>query len=339
VFDCPSVEFANEPERADQAEAADTESKPTARLYGTLNRRLNDVADIRRSLSWPHLLKQFLYPPTKFFRRLEMAVSTGGLVGRRVSRAAFDWHELFEHRKAHRGFRLYEKLASPPKDGEPFVYYPLHFEPERTTVPEGRRLTDQPDVIRRLADALPAGWKVYVKEHPRQFRRGVLWSKARNEDFYRRLAADSRIRLVSLDVSSEQLVAEARVAATITGTSGWEALSAGVPAIAFGYPWYRNAPGLRTVDGDADCRLCLDDAAAGRWKVDVGKVAAFAAALTRSATFRGCFSDKILAISQLNPEENGRLFAEAIEARLAGRDPYAGGEQPPAGRRPVPASN
>lgn len=59
----------------------------------------------------------------------------------------------------------YNKLAEYPDVSANFVYFALHYEPERTTVPDGRLFGFQLYAIRMLAEALPVGWRIYVKEH------------------------------------------------------------------------------------------------------------------------------------------------------------------------------
>ncbi len=291
---------------------SDAAAKPsTTKHYDKLNRDLNDVSDIERSLSWPVLLRRAL-SPRLLFSRETFATSVNGLTQRRWTAAELHRRELLDHRRAKKALGYYRRIAAPPVADEPFAFYPLHFEPERTTVPEGGRFSDQADVVLRVVEALPPGWKLYVKEHPRQFRRGVLWNKARTMPFYERLAADPRVRLVPLEVASSELIARCRSVVTITGTAGWEAVQAGRPALAFGHPWYYHCPGVRGVRRGDDCREFFSALADGVLRVDPAETRAFAEALIRHHTFVGCFSDKILKLSRLTPEENGRLLAEAL---------------------------
>jgi hypothetical protein len=320
--ECPIAPCADEDAVAAEEKIDDARLKGT--FYNSLNRELNDLVGLKRKLSWSNLILRLVHGAltTRWIWEPSFS-STHGLMQRRPSNFRIQWDEMWDFRNAKRAFDLYCRLAANVDWDRPYVYYPLHFEPERTTVPDGGLFTIQTDAIRRLADALPTGWQVLVKEHPRQFRRGNLWPRVRSLEYYHRLAADPRVRLVPLETSTEELIARSRVVATISGTSGWEALQIGKPAIVFGYPWYRHAPGVFTVDDDGDCGRIMDAVAAGNAVVRSEAVRAFAAALAERRTFHGCFATRILKMSTMTSEENGRNYAAAIAAELTDIPPPA----------------
>ncbi len=123
-----------------------------------------------------------------------------------------------------------------------FVSVFLHFQPERTSVPEGGRYAPQINAIAALRDRLPSDWHVVVKEHPSMF---LLRSKRpfRHPDFYRVLAGMPNLHLVDDRQSSFELIDASRAVATLTGTVGFEALCRGKPVIAMGDAAYRHYPG------------------------------------------------------------------------------------------------
>ena len=152
-------------------------------------------------------------------------------------------------------YKSYISLSHPPILNSPYVYFALHFQPERSTLPEGGEYCDQISVVRHLSRTLPQGWKIYVKEHPRQF---DSWPPdlrklhSRPPDFYEIISAIENVELISIDANSEKLICSSRIAITITGSSGWQALLAGVPAITFGRSWYSDAPACRWVKNIKD---------------------------------------------------------------------------------------
>ena len=79
-------------------------------------------------------------------------------------------------------------LADPPGE-RPYVFYPLHFEPEATTLVHGSYFEDQLTVVKNLARSLPAGWELVVKEH--FYMRGQ-----RRLGFYRSLLSIPNLRLL-----------------------------------------------------------------------------------------------------------------------------------------------
>ena len=65
-----------------------------------------------------------------------------------------------------------------------FVYFALHFEPERTTNPDGGFFHDQFLAIIHLRKILPEDVNIFVKEHPSQFKVIDRGLKGRSPLFY-----------------------------------------------------------------------------------------------------------------------------------------------------------
>lgn len=120
---------------------------------------------------------------------------------------------------------------------QPFVYFPLHLQPEMTTDTWGLDYGDQLLALEELAAALPEGMQIYAKENPKQTR------FMREDSFYRRLRLIPNLKYVSPEVPSFELIRRSRCVATISGTAGWEAVLMGKGAIHFGVAWYSSLPG------------------------------------------------------------------------------------------------
>lgn len=138
----------------------------------------------------------------------------------------------------------YEQLTQQDVDlNQPYVYVPLHFQPERTTSPEAEVFANQFLMIDILSYTLPKGWKIYVKEHPSQFilELGYL---GRTPDFYNRLLQYPHVQLVPLSATPFELIDKSKAIATGTGTVGWEAILRGKPVMCFGHPWYKGCEGV-----------------------------------------------------------------------------------------------
>lgn len=133
----------------------------------------------------------------------------------------------------------------------PFIYFGLHLQPEKTTSSWGDIYTDQLLAIEHLSSILPKNWKIYVKENPKQgyFMRGKY--------FYKRLKNIPNTVLVPNGLNTYTLLANCKIAATITGTLGWEAISGGKPVIIFGWgAWYKRFEGVFTFNFDLDLLEC-----------------------------------------------------------------------------------
>lgn len=122
-----------------------------------------------------------------------------------------------------------------PRADEKFVLYPLHFQPEATTLVLAPYYLNQVALIEDLAKSLPAGHRLYVKEHVVSRGRWPI-------SFYESIRRVPGVRLISPNEDSMALLQRAAAVAVITGTMGWEALLLDKPAITFGRVFYNRHP-------------------------------------------------------------------------------------------------
>jgi len=115
---------------------------------------------------------------------------------------------------------------------KPFIYYPIHFEPERVLLVDSPYFTNQLEVIKNIARSLPVGYQLYVKDHPVMNIRG--W---RRTSFYKQILEMPNVKLIHPSVSGEEIIKKSSMVITITGTSGIEALFHQKPTIAFTNFW------------------------------------------------------------------------------------------------------
>ncbi|OGF62501.1 hypothetical protein A2926_03505 [Candidatus Giovannonibacteria bacterium RIFCSPLOWO2_01_FULL_44_40] len=162
----------------------------------------------------------------------------------------------------------YLRLQSPPDFSKKFIYAPLQLQPECSTSPQGGAFVDQILALEILSAALPAGWLIYVKEHPLQWMRwGFGFSSIRYRDYYKKISEIDNVSIVPLETSSYKLINESQAVATVTGAPGWEAVLRSKPAIVFGYPWYYDCPGLLHVKDFDSCREAVEKIKNG-FKID-----------------------------------------------------------------------
>jgi hypothetical protein len=145
-----------------------------------------------------------------------------------------------------------------PRDAS-LVSFFLHFQPERTSIPEAQLFAQQWLAIRRLSNALPEGWVVIVKEHPSMFT-ATFDPRFRDPDFYARIAALPNVQFAPLFSDPFPLIDGSQFVATLTGSVGVQALCRGVPVLHFGSAAYRGAPGAIRVGSARD----IERAIAGR---------------------------------------------------------------------------
>lgn len=116
-----------------------------------------------------------------------------------------------------------------------YVFYPLHSEPELALSIYGVPFQNQIEVIRHLAQSLPVGWKVVVKEHP-----GTIGY--RKISYYKKILEISNVVLADPLVNSRQFIEQAKMTATISGFVGFESIVFGKPVLTYGERPYNILP-------------------------------------------------------------------------------------------------
>lgn len=120
---------------------------------------------------------------------------------------------------------------------EPFVFFPLHLEPELSLLLLARFDTDQLGVVRRVTQSLPVGVRLVVKEHPQ-----MVVSRPRS--FYKALKKIPNVSLIRPEIPGFDVIARATLVTVISGTAGWEATLFGKPVITFGDAFYNPLPSV-----------------------------------------------------------------------------------------------
>jgi hypothetical protein len=218
-----------------------------------------------------------------------------------------------------RGFRrklkllaTYRGLQVRPDLDAPYVFVPLHFQPEASTYPMGWDFIDQELMIRLLAALVPKGWRILVKEHLVTFDPGRRSEMSRLPDFYRELAAIDNVDLVPMELESFAMIDRARCVATITGTVGLEALIRGKPVITFGPAWYAACPGVLDGRDREACRAALGRVAEG-YAPDQESVRRFLAAFAEVA-LHARRENVYPLFPEVTPEENTqRILVHFLE--------------------------
>lgn len=135
------------------------------------------------------------------------------------------------------GYRCWKRLSKVTKAGrEPrgeYVVFFLHYQPERTSLPEGYGFAQQSLAIRALREALPAEVTLLVREHPSTFT-GECVPSVRWPEFYSKIGNGHGVQWGDVDEDPFSVVDGAIATATLTGTVATESVLRGVPSIVFG---------------------------------------------------------------------------------------------------------
>ena len=116
----------------------------------------------------------------------------------------------------------------------PFIYYPLHVDPESSTMHLAPQHTNQFAVIEAYAKQKPMHMDLIIKEHPNMIGN-------RPAGFYKKLLALPGVYMVDPRYPSTELIKKSSLVATITGTVTWEAVLLGKPVISNGVSPYTKA--------------------------------------------------------------------------------------------------
>lgn len=138
-----------------------------------------------------------------------------------------------------------EIVSVRPNLTEKYIYFAMHMQPERTSTPEAGLFEDHLLAIEILARSLPKGWKLYVKENPRQFDRRInslKWKHFRDQSDYEDILKLPNTSIITQDVATKELIDNAQIVATLSGSVGWEAIQAGKPCFVFASAWYVSCP-------------------------------------------------------------------------------------------------
>jgi hypothetical protein len=141
----------------------------------------------------------------------------------------------------NRLYRSYRKLAVSELPKSPFVIFFMHYQPERSSLPEGLFHVQQWTALRLLSMNLPAGWSLLVREHPTTWLQPLDIS-ARTIDLYEQVAQLPNTKICSMELDTFEIIDRCEVVATLTGSVGFQAILRNRPVIAFGLPAYKDHP-------------------------------------------------------------------------------------------------
>jgi hypothetical protein len=224
------------------------------------------------------------------------------------------------YRRAAAGLMSQRQLMLDQVDAEQYVFYPLHSEPEIALSLYGRDHQNQIETVRRLAQSLPLGWKLIVKEHPKSL-------GYRSSGWYRRLLEIPNVYFADPNTRPFYWIEKSKAVVTVSGFVGFEALAIGKPVIVLGEVAYSMLPSsmLRTVASMSDFGNQLLDLM-NNFSIDSPALTAFIAGCMSEGVAVNLYSD-LLAKPGRNKNMAGdsesqlRMLAELLIKRLEGIQP------------------
>jgi hypothetical protein len=192
--------------------------------------------------------------------------------------------------------RLYEPLDATRR----FVYFPLHVVDDYKIKRVIPHCVDQASIIEQVADALPHGHELVLKEHPMSIGRN-------STALLRRLKRIPNARLVDPYTSSHELMRRADAIAVISSTVGLEALLYGKPVLTLGQPFYSGYGVTLDVDSFREIREAVP--AVLRFRPDRERTLRFL-----GAAMRACHAGKPVLVD--HSDANAATLAASLEAAV-----------------------
>jgi hypothetical protein len=206
---------------------------------------------------------------------------------------------------------LLRRHYEPVPAERPFVYFPLHVTDDYKIKRLIPHCVDQASLIEQVADALPQGYDVVLKEHPLSIGRNSI-------GMIRRLTRLPNVRLVEPRTSSHELIQRARAVIVISSTVGLEALLYECPVMTLGQPFYSGYGVTLDVDSFRELRGKVMELL--EFHPDVERILQFL-----HAAMRSCFPGAPVAIDP--SQENARRLAASLDTAARGEGVARGPEQ------------
>ena len=203
--------------------------------------------------------------------------------------------------------KYYSKNTSQPDFKKPYIYFPLHFQPECSTSPLGGDFVDQGLVCEMLSWAAGKEIMIYVKEHPR----GSKVDFIRNIAFYKRILSCKNTLLLDRNTNSYQLIDNSFAVATVTGSAGWESFLRKKPVLMFGSRFYENAPGVFKIVSNDDLSKALNKIKSKNMILERSEVIKYLKAL-ESHVFEGFLADCDKSVATVSRSVSDRNVCEQI---------------------------
>jgi hypothetical protein len=187
---------------------------------------------------------------------------------------------------------LYDDVPS-----RPFVYFPLHVTEDYKIKRLIPHCADQASIVEQIADALPPGYDLVLKEHPMSIGRNGL-------GLLRRVRRRANVVLVDPHTSSHELIKRAHAIAVISSTVGLEALLYAKPVLTLGEPFY-SGYGL-TLDVASFAELRQKVPAVLAFRPDAEQIERFL-----HAAMRRCYPGRPVLVDR--SDENARTLAASLD--------------------------
>jgi len=168
-----------------------------------------------------------------------------------VQRSLFSRRMTLNNRRL---IKYYSKYTSSVNFNKRYIYFPAPYQPEATTIVGAGYFEEIFLVLDMLSSSCPKDYIIYYKEHPATFFDKFKGSLKRGSHFYKKLNSYKNIIMVPMDLNNFELIDNSVAVVSMAGSSGWESVLRGKPAILFGNTWYSRCPGVIDVKNLKDLK-------------------------------------------------------------------------------------
>ena len=145
----------------------------------------------------------------------------------------------------------YNKLVQKNKNeylNDQYVLFAAGYQPEAISNIFQGKFENYILILEQLDQLIPNDWYIYYKEHPAHFIKSGKGFLARNKNYYKRIKNLKKIKFLSNDLNTYDLIDKSKFVVTSGGTIGWEALIRKKKVMVFGDIWYKNCEGVTCVE-------------------------------------------------------------------------------------------
>ena len=163
-----------------------------------------------------------------------------------ADKLAVDIYYIEVQKRIKSGLSFYKNFAQDLSTKRPYFLFTAHKQPERTTCPDAGYFYSHIDILKVLDQVLPKEFLIFYKEHPSNFRKPFSLDSQRSKEFFETLINinPKRIKLLKTSTNQFDAIDGSTAVVSATGTSCWEGLIRGKPALIFGSSWYENCHGV-----------------------------------------------------------------------------------------------
>lgn len=196
-----------------------------------------------------------------------------------------------------------KKFYSLPHSGEKYIFFPLHVHNDAQTTLRAVQFFRQDSTAELIANALPKGLKLYVKQHPHGA--GLIPLEQ-----IKKIANLPNTRLVPPDINSHDLIEKSEAIITINSDVGWEGLLHLKPVIVLDKPFYSHKGITFDVDDMNHLTKYIQDAISKK-TIPKEKLLPVVHAVLKSH-YPGSFFKAGTVDFNLNPENIRKIVKSAI---------------------------